>query len=159
MVRPVFLKPYLILGYPDTILFCVNSPLHGLPEPGNHWFFTYHTYHTKELTLIPSIYHPCHVYNQNFFFEENPELSKGIVSLQTDDPAYCSSAAFCRLEDKAKEKFDAKKAEHLTKNKTIKFNSGVLHYNRMNHFMSQIHQVKKNETFEPQSLRQIRFHI
>lgn len=44
--RDFYIRPPIELGNKDTILKVIK-PLYGVPEAGNHWFYTYHRHHTQ----------------------------------------------------------------------------------------------------------------
>ena len=68
----------------DTILRVVK-PLYSIPEVGNHWFKTYYTYYTKELSIEQSTYDPCLLYSNEPF---------GVIGLQTDDTLFLTDNEF-----------------------------------------------------------------
>ena len=103
----------------DSILRVVK-PLYGVPEAGNHWFKTYHSHHTKELSMNQSTYDPCLLYSNKPF---------GVVGLQTDDTLFLADKGFAEQEQIQLQKagFMAKDREQLQQGKDLKFNGAVVH--------------------------------
>jgi hypothetical protein len=60
----------------------VIKPLYKIPEAGNYWFNTYHTYYIKELQISQLTYNLCLLYtNTNM-----STIAKfGVVGLQTNN--------------------------------------------------------------------------
>ena len=54
-----FIRPLPELGLQPRSILRVLKPLYGIPEAGNHWFNTYHRYHTDDLRLTQSTFDPC----------------------------------------------------------------------------------------------------
>ena len=107
------------MGLEPDIILRVVKPLYGVPEAGNHWFKTYHTHHTKELSMEQSTYDPCLLYSNEPF---------GVVGLQTDDTLFLADNEFAEQEQIQLQKagFLAKERERLTPNKDLKFNGGII---------------------------------
>ena len=107
------------LGIDKNSVLKVLKPLYGVPEAGNHWFKTYHLYHTQQLHTKQSTYDPCLLYSNEPF---------GVVGLQTDDTLFLADEAFATTEqtELQKAKFIAKDQEQLTAEKPIKFNGGII---------------------------------
>lgn len=97
----------------------VVKPLYGVPEAGNHWFKTYHSHHLTELNMDQSTFDPCLLYSNKPF---------GIVGLQTDDTLFLGDIDFAAAEQNnlKKAQFLAKEREHLSVDKPIKFNGGLI---------------------------------
>ena len=102
----------------DSVLR-VAKPLYGVPEAGNHWFRTYHTYHTEQLRMEQSTYDPCLLYSTAPF---------GIVGLQTDDTLFIGNETFTANEEVELKKanFLAKTREQLGPSTPLKFNGGII---------------------------------
>jgi hypothetical protein len=115
---PTELSQQLGLGR-DSILRVIK-PLYGVPEAGNHWFKTYHSHHTKELSMNQSTYDPCLLYSNKPF---------GVVGLQTDDTLFLADKDFAEQEQIKLQKsgFLAKDREQLQQGKDLKFNGAVVH--------------------------------
>lgn len=151
--RNIFNSPPKVLGYAANILFLVNYPRYGIPESGNHWFYTYHNYHTGTLKMIPSVYDPCLLYTKGCMSiastsENNP---RGIVCFQTDDTAYGCNNSFHELEEKIRTQFDSKEIEMLTCNRMVKFNGGLLHYDGKIYYVNQPNHISNMKKLVPKS--------
>ena len=107
------------LGVDRASILKVVRPLYGVPEAGNHWFKTYHSYHLNQLRMDQSTYDPCLLYSNEPF---------GIVGLQTDDTLFLASDEFAKLEESElhKAQFMAKEREKFTAETPIKFNGGLI---------------------------------
>jgi len=105
---------------PGSILR-VLKPLYGIPEAGNHWFNTYHRYHTDDLRLTQSTFDPC------LLFTDSP-VGFAIIRLQTDDTLFLTDTKFAIHEEKElqKIKFMAKNREKLTHLSALSFNGGKI---------------------------------
>lgn len=149
--RPVFVKPPTILKFPDDVLFKVNRPLYGLPEAGNHWFHTYHRYHTQDLQLRPSIYDPCLLYTKGFMAIRpgKESTARGLACIQTDDTVYVGNAKFFEIENKLKERFDSKEIEVLSHNHEIKFNGAIVRQQGNAITISQAKHIEKMNLLDP----------
>jgi hypothetical protein len=117
---PTELAQQLGLGR-DSILRVIK-PLYGVPEAGNHWFKTYHSHHTKELSMEQSTYDPCLLYSRG-------PSGFGVVGLQTDDTLFLADKGFAEQEQIQLQKagFLAKDREQLQQGKDLKFNGAVVH--------------------------------
>jgi hypothetical protein len=122
---PTELAQQLGLGR-DSILRVVK-PLYGVPEAGNHWFKTYHSHHTKELSMEQSTYDPCLLYSRG-------PSGFGVVGLQTDDTLFLADKGFAEQEQVQLQKagFLAKDREQLQLDKDLKFNGAVVHTENAN---------------------------
>jgi hypothetical protein len=107
------------LGIAQGSILKVVKPLYGVPEAGNHWFKTYHSHHLTELNMDQSTFDPCLLYSNEPF---------GLVGLQTDDTLFLGDMDFAIAEQSNLEKaqFLAKEREHLSIDKPIKFNGGLI---------------------------------
>jgi hypothetical protein len=98
----------------------VVKPLYSIPEAGNHWFKTYHSYYIDNLGMTQSTYDPCLLYR-------NEDNSFGVVGLQTDDTLFLTDETFTEAEhvELQKAQFIAKAREQLTAATPLKFNGGI----------------------------------
>jgi len=91
--RDFFIKPprelTAHLKLKEGAVLKVVKPLYNVPEAGNHWFKTYHSYYINEMSMKQSIYDPCLLYNTDPF---------GVIGLQTDDILFVIDAGFADLE-------------------------------------------------------------
>jgi hypothetical protein len=103
----------------DSVLKVVK-PLYGIPEAGNYWFKTYHSYYINKLSMEQLTYDPCLLYSKQPF---------GIVGLQTDDTLFVGTNDFAKAEQLKlyKAKFLAKECKCLTVDYDLKFNRGIIH--------------------------------
>jgi hypothetical protein len=108
------------LGLGVNTVLKVLKPLYGVPEAGNHWFKTYHSYHVDKLRMTQSTYDPC-LLQSNIPF--------GVVGLQTDDTLILGDKAFAQAEQDELDtaKFLAKDRDELTDRTPLKFNGGLIH--------------------------------
>ncbi|KHJ33967.1 hypothetical protein EV44_g3646 [Erysiphe necator] len=115
-----YIRPPIELGNKETILKVVK-PLYGVPEAGNHWFYTYHRHHTQNLALKQSTFDPCLLYSTN-----ETKKGYGILGLQTDDTLILADDDFAAEEEiqLEKAKFIAKKRKLLTETESLNFNGG-----------------------------------
>jgi hypothetical protein len=115
--RDFFIRPPPELDLQPGSILRVLKPLYGIPEAGNHWFNTYHRYHTDNLGLTQSTFDPCLLFTDSL---------KGfaIVGLQTDDTLILADTKFATHEEKElqKIKFMAKNREKLTHLSALSFN-------------------------------------
>jgi hypothetical protein len=90
-----------------------------VPEASNYWFKTYHSHYLKELNMDQSIFDPCLLYSNKPF---------RLVGLQTDNTLFLGDIDFATAEQSNLEKaqFLAKEQEHLSIDKPIKFNGGLI---------------------------------
>lgn len=112
--RGVFIRPPTEIDLPAGSTLKVIKPLYGIPEAGNHWYYTYQKHHVEKLKMTPSTYDPCLLYtNSN---------GHGVVGLQTDDTLFLADEIFAENEEKELKlaMFAAKDREMLT-NSTPKF--------------------------------------
>jgi hypothetical protein len=65
------------------------KPLYGVPETGNYWFKTYHSYYINKLAIEQSTYDLYFLYNKQPF---------GVISLQTNDTLIVGDDDFLELE-------------------------------------------------------------
>ena len=116
-----FIHPPPDLGLQPGSILQVLKPLYGIPEAGNHWFNTYHRYHTDDLGLTQSTFDPC------LLFADSP-VGFAIFRLQTDDTLFLADTKFAIHEEKGlqKAKFMAKKREKLTHLSALSFNGGKI---------------------------------
>jgi hypothetical protein len=117
--RDFFIRPPSDLGLQPGSILKVLKPLYGIPEAGNHWFNTYHQYHTHDLKLTQSTYDPCLLFADS-------DVGFAIFGLQTDDTLFLADTKFAIHEEKGlqKAKFMAKKREKLTHFSPLLFNGG-----------------------------------
>lgn len=89
--------------------------LYDIPEAGNYWFATYHTYHKDKLGIIESIYNHCLLYSSSLF---------DIVEMQTDGILILADNNFASTEEDAirSAKLMTKNREYLTSTHPLKFN-------------------------------------
>src|SRR5579871_5780926 len=119
--RDFFIRPPPELNLQPGSILRVLKPLYGIPEAGNHWFKTYHQYHTDNLRLTQSTFDPC------LLFTDSP-VGFAIVGLQTDDTLFLADTKFATHEEKElqKIKFMAKKREKLTHLSPLSPNGGKI---------------------------------
>jgi len=119
--RDFFIRPPPDLGLQPGSILQVLKPLYGIPEAGNHWFNTYHRYHTDDLGLTQSTFDPC------LLFADSP-VGFAIFGLQTDDTLFLADTKFAIHEEKGlqKAKFMVKKREKLTHLSALSFNGGKI---------------------------------
>jgi hypothetical protein len=88
--------------------------LYGVPEAGNHWYNTYHSYHIKQLRMNQSTYDPCLLYTPTTTPVDHTGF--GIIGIQTDDTLILADTMFATQEaDKLKKaQFLSKEREQLT---------------------------------------------
>ena len=97
----------LLLGSSSEYVVKVMKPLYSVPEAGNHWFATYHTYHKDKLRIKESSYNFCFFNSFGLF---------GIVEMQTNDTLILANNNFASKKDAAIKiaKTMTKDQEHLT---------------------------------------------
>jgi hypothetical protein len=121
--RNFFIRPPLELasqiGLKEGEILRVVKPLYGVPEAGNHWFKTYHSYHVNQLSMEQSTYNPYLLFSNDPF---------SIIRLQTNDTLFVRDPKFAEQEQIQLQKagFLAKEREYLSTAKSIKFNSGII---------------------------------
>src|SRR6266480_3650336 len=119
--RDFFIHPPPELNLQPGSILRVLKPLYGIPEAGNHWFNTYHQYHTDDLGLTQSTFDPCLLFTDS-------SIGFAIVGLQTDDTLFLADMKFAIHEEKElqKSKFMAKDRGKLTHSSTLSFNGGKI---------------------------------
>ena len=119
--RDFFIHPPPELNLQPGSILRVLKPLYGIPEAGNHWFNTYHQYHTDDLRLTQSTFDPCLLFTDS-------SIGFAIVGLQTDDTLFLADMKFAIHEEKElqKSKFMAKDRGKLTHSSTLSFNGGKI---------------------------------
>jgi hypothetical protein len=70
-----------LLGLSPRTIVKVHKPLYGVPEAGNHWFFTYLAHHQDKLGAEVSTYDNCLLYS-------NKDHGFAVIALQTDDTLF-----------------------------------------------------------------------
>lgn len=109
----------------------MNRPQYGLPKARNHWFHTYHRYHTHNLKLEPSVYDLFLLYFKGFMAIRTQKESflRVLACLQTDDAVCVGNKNFIELEHNQKHFFDSKDLEIPSPQHEVKFNGAIVHQN------------------------------
>ncbi|KAI1005542.1 hypothetical protein K3495_g2676 [Podosphaera aphanis] len=116
----IFVRPPKGLQLPTNTILQVIKPLYGIPEAGNHWYYTYQQHYIEKLEISKSTYDPCLLHTNSIGF--------GVVGSQTDDTFFIADQKFAIQEQKKlnEAKFAAKDREVLTVSSSLKFNGGLI---------------------------------
>jgi pheromone shutdown protein TraB len=100
----------------DCVLKVIKS-LYEIPEADNHWFKTYHTYHTNQLDMTQFTYDRCLLYKLDISLSD-------VVNMQTDDTLLLVDRSFAALKKKTikSAKIMIKNRERFISDNLLKFN-------------------------------------
>ena len=123
--RQFYVRPPAELKLQKGTILRVIKPLYGVPEAGNHWFNTYHSYHIQELRMQQSTYDPCLLHTGGSACT-NGDTGFRVVGLQTDDTLILANKGFATNEAGGikRAQFSSKEREQLTEAHPLKFNGG-----------------------------------
>lgn len=131
----VYIRPPLVLSFPQDIPLRVERGLYELPDAVLHWFKTYHNHHSKMLKFKPSAHDQCLLYTPGILATNRPRICDA-TCLQTYETLNVGPSAFQELEEKIKH-FKHKQTEAISSNSSTPFNGALITNNVPSLFMPQ----------------------
>lgn len=158
--REFFVKAPRELGLDDDHVLLILKPLYGIPEAGNHWYYTYHKHFEHNLHMEESTYDSCLLISKS---DRSENFGFGIIGLQTDDTLILCDEKFAAKEEIERQRanFIAKPVTYLTKMRPINFNGsnisldedGNIMLTQQNH-CNKIRLINQNDDIKSQYISQ-----
>lgn len=143
--RPIYVRPPDLLMISANKLHRVECPLYGAHETGLDWYRTYHNYHLKKMSLMPSIHNPYFLYTtqgMSSITRNNLNIQR-FTCLQTDETASSGNDHFIKSKVKMASRFDCKSSVILADGRKLFFNGAEIGKVGESYFMTQSDQIQK----------------